>query len=191
MTTHFARRTFTADEYYRMVEVGILTEDDHVELLNGEIVYMSPIGPPHASLVARITRVFYEHLPAGVVVWPQNPVEFADLNSVPQPDVAVLRADDGLYETRHPQAADTLLVVEVAESSLAKDRRVKLPIYATAGIREYWIVDVAAKAIDTFRDPDAGRRAYRTERRLGLDDRVRPVAFPDVEIPVSTLLGTA
>ena len=72
-----------------------------------------------------------------------------------------------------------------------KDRRVKLPIYAAAGIREYWIVDVAAKVIDVFRDPDADRRAYRTERRITPDDRVRPAAFPDVEIPVSNLLGTA
>ena len=147
------RRRFTLDEYHRMVEAGILNEDDRVELIRGEIVQMAPIGKDHAACVARLAHVLLGRLYGRVVLWPQNPVVILP-DSEPQPDIVLLAWRDDFYRQRLPQAADVALVVEVAETSLRYDRRVKGPLYAEAGVRDYWIVDLDARLIERWRQGD-------------------------------------
>ncbi len=180
------RRRFTVDEYHRMVEAGILQADDRVELIRGEIVHMSPIGPPHAGCVAALIALFVRRLGERAVVWPQNPVAiFPD--SEPQPDVVLLRYRPDYYRNAHPEPGAVLLLVEVADSSLPYDRRVKLPLYADSGIPEVWIVDVEGSAIEVFRGPEAG--GYRDFRRIGRGQRIAPHAFPDVTLTIADILG--
>jgi len=128
-----SRWKFTVDEYARMAEAGILGEDDRVELLEGEIVEMAPIGPPHAGCVNRLTRLLTSRLGDRAVVGVQNPIRLGSL-SEPQPDLTLLRPRRDLYSEGHPEADDVLLVVEVASSTSAFDRQVKMPLYAQAGI---------------------------------------------------------
>ena len=180
------RRRFTLDEYHRMVEAGILNEDDRVELIRGEIVQMAPIGKDHAACVARLAHVLLGRLYGRVVLWPQNPVVILP-DSEPQPDIVLLAWRDDFYRQRLPQAADVALVVEVAETSLRYDRRVKGPLYAEAGVRDYWIVDLDGDAIDVCRDPATG--GFERTERLTRGAEIAPLAFPDVLLAVSDLLG--
>ena len=179
------RRRFSVDDYYGMARVGILTEDDRVELLDGEVVAMTPIGSRHASCVARLTRVLTERLGRRVVLWPQNPVRL-DRYSEPEPDVSLLKPRDDLYAEAHPTPADVLLVVEVADASLAADRSVKTPLYAKAGIPEVWLVNLNAGEIEVYRQPSA--TGY-SEVRRSSEGSVRPLAFPDEEIAVEEIIG--
>lgn len=135
------RRRFTVDEYHRMAEAGILGEDDRVELLDGEIVEMTPIGPRHAGGVNRLTRLFTTRLGARAIVTVQNPVVLG-VRWEPQPDLAILRPRPDFYSTAHARPEDILLIVEVAETSGEADRRVKVPGYAAAGVPETWRVDL-------------------------------------------------
>ncbi len=181
------RRLFTVDDYYAMVEAGILGEDDRVELIEGEIITMAPPGLPHSSGVDRLTMLFAPPLAGRAIVRVQNPVRLSD-RSEPQPDVALLRFRQDYYAGRVPDARldDVLLVVEVAHSSLRYDRNVKLPLYARSGVPEVWIVDVEARALDVYREPSAD--GYHLHDRRSTGDTVRPVAFPDVVLPVGDLL---
>jgi Uma2 family endonuclease len=186
MAVRPARRLFTVDEYHRMVEAGILHEDDRVELLDGEIVEMSPIGPLHAGSVNALIRLFIEALGRRAVVTPQNPAVLDDL-SEPQPDVCLARPKEDDYRTAHPRPDDLLLVVEVADTSIDYDRGRKTPRYALAGIRETWVVDLSADRVDVFREPSPG--GYRDQTSVGRGDRVAPLAFPDVSFDVDEILG--
>src|SRR5438105_616378 len=141
MVVQLPHRRFTVDDYYRMGKAGILTEDDRVELLDGEIVEMSPIGSPHAGGVTRCMRVLTRLLGDWAVVAVQNPVRLGPL-SEPQPDVAVLKPRPDLYADSHPTPKDVFLIVEVADTSATADRQVKLPLYARAGIPEVWLLVV-------------------------------------------------
>src|SRR5262245_4728910 len=134
------RRRFTRAEYYRMAEVGILGEDDRVELIKGEIIEMSPIGRRHTAFVGNLTQLLAVRLAGRALVWVQNPVALAD-DTEPQPDLAVLRRRRVPYKDREAWAEDALLLIEVADSSLAYDRTTKLRLYGEAGIAEYWVVD--------------------------------------------------
>ncbi|HEY7293448.1 MAG TPA: Uma2 family endonuclease, partial [Dehalococcoidia bacterium] len=127
------RRRFSVDEYERMIEAGILDEDEHVELLAGEIVCMAPIGSRHANLVSFLLNWFARRLPETVHVRAQDPIRLPPFGE-PEPDIAIVRGTLGTYSHAHPTAADILLVIEVADTSLARDRDVKVPLYATAGI---------------------------------------------------------
>lgn len=180
-----ARRRFTVDEYHRMAEAGILREDDRVELLDGEIVEMTPIGPAHAGQVNRLTRIFTGRLGDRAVVSVQNPIVLGT-HWEPEPDVVLLRPRADYYRSAHPRPDDVLLVVEVAETSLARDREVKLRAYAAAGVPELWIVDLAGSGLEVCRDP-AGDE-YRDVRRLKRG-RVAPLAMSDVELSVEELIG--
>ncbi len=179
-----SRRLFTVDEYDRMVEAGVFGPEDRLELINGEIVEMSPIGLPHAVCVTNLTRIFITRLGDRAVVWTQNPVT-ASTRSKPQPDLALLRPRS--YRHAHPAVEDVFLLIEVADTSLAYDRRVKLPLYANAGVPEYWIIDTDAEAVETFRAPAAS--GYRDTRRITRDGTVAPSAFPDVTIRVADLFA--
>lgn len=181
-----ARRRFTRKEYHRMAEVGILRARDRVELIAGEIVEMSSIGPRHAAFVNNLTRVLVRRLADPAIVAVQNPLALSD-DHEPQPDLVVLRGRLVPYKDREAWAEDGLLVIEVAESSLAYDRSTKRRLYAEAGIPEYWVVDCAAETIEIHRDPAAG--AYRDVRVVAGTATLSPQAFPDVELTTTEIFA--
>jgi Uma2 family endonuclease len=169
-----------------MAEAGILTENDRVELLDGEIVEMTPIGPVHANRVLLLTHLFV--LTFGDIAWvaSQNPVALSDL-SEPQPDFALLRRHPEGYPNDNPWASDVLLIVEVCDTSLARDRRVKVPLYAQAGIPEVWLIDVVKKLIYVNRELADGR--YRSVFTARPGGSLAPAAFPDRSLAVGDLIG--
>src|ERR671918_1302076 len=152
MAVALRRRRFTLDEYHRMGETGILGEDDRVELIEGEIIEMSPIGSRHAATVARIHHVFSTRLASRAVVWSQNPLLLARHQSEPQPDVMLLAPRADFYAGRLPEPSDVRLLVEAADASVLYDRRTKLPLYARSGVAEAWLVDLQAGQVEGHRD---------------------------------------
>jgi Uma2 family endonuclease len=144
-------RRFTVDQYHRMIETGILTENDHVELLDGWILEMSPIGPPHATCVSLILDALQQKLPSGWLIRAQSPITLAA--GEPEPDVTVVRGSIRDYRDRHPGGPDIGLVIEVADSSLQFDRLQKRPQYAAAAIPEYWIVNLIDRCLEVYADP--------------------------------------
>ncbi|MBI4634928.1 MAG: Uma2 family endonuclease [Candidatus Rokubacteria bacterium] len=184
MAISLVRRAFTVEEYYRMAEAGILHEDDRVELLEGEIVEMAPIGDRHAQCVDRLTNTLAVRAAGRAIVRVQGPVRLS-MRSEPQPDIALLRFRPDFYP-RHPGPADVLLLIEVAETSLETDRA-KVPLYARAGIAEVWLVDLAGEAVEVFREPGPG--GYGRVERVGHGGRVTVPALPDVTFPVDEILG--
>ena len=181
-----ARHLFTVDEYHRMGAAGIFGEDNRVELIEGEIIEMSPIGSPHAARVKRLTRLLVRRLGTRAIVQVQDPVLLSQL-SEPQPDLAVVKARADFYASGHPEPADVLLIVEVADSSRVFDRNVKAPLYARAGIAELWVVDVIDEVVDVYRKPGRGR--YRDVTRFCLSQRVTIAAFPHFSFRVTDILG--
>lgn len=180
------RRRFTVDEYFRMAEVGILRPEERVELVDGEVFCMSPIGSRHAAGVRRTRQLLSARIGDRALLDTQNPIRLGN-HAEPEPDVVVLVTRDDLYAERHPEPADVLLAVEVADTSLAYDREVKLPSYARAGVRETWLEDLNGDAVEAYRRP--GHQGYGEVRRYRRGDRIAPEAFPDVEIAVEHLLG--
>jgi hypothetical protein len=179
------RRLLTVDEYHRMGEAGILTEDDRVELIEGELVAMAPIGSEHVAASNELTRLLVQAVAGRVIVSVQNPVRLTR-RSEPQPDFAVLRprAD---YRTILPRPEDALLVVEIAASSLDYDRAVKLALYARSRIPEVWIVNLAAGEAETYRSPVGD--GYGSVAIVGRSETLTMIALPDVRIPVADILG--
>lgn len=135
-----------------MIEAGILTEKDRVELINGEILEMSPIGNEHSACVKRLNALFNKLLGEKVIVSVQDPVQMGDL-SEPEPDIAILKPVEDFYAARRPTPADTLLIIEVADTSLDYDREIKLPLYAESGVPEYWLVNLGNREIEAHRSP--------------------------------------
>ena len=178
------RRLFTVDEYHRMGEAGILGEDERVELIEGEIVQMSPIGPRHIGCVINLNRLFITRLDAGVVVSPQNPVVIRP-RSEPRPDVVLLRPRSVSYSRERPMSEDVLLAVEVADTTVRYDRLVKARLYARAGIAEFWLCLATEGAVEVHRAP--GADGYSDVTVHGPGDVVSPLAFPDVTFAVADL----
>ena len=177
------RRRFTVHEYHRMAEVGILHEDDRVELIDGEIVQMNPIGSRHAMCVIRLNRMLVPLLGEEAFVSPQNPVRLSE-RLEPQPDLAVLRVRD--YTGSLPGPEDVLVLIEVSDTSLTYDRDVKLPLYAGAGIPEVFIVDLAGEAIERHTEPSGN--CYRLSARAGRGEALASTALPKVVITVDAVL---
>jgi len=182
----WARRTWTADEYHRMAEVGILHEDDRVELIDGEIVEMSPIGSRHAACVNRIVSVLRQRLGIEFIISVQNPIRLNDA-SEPQPDIAVLRLRADYYADSLPVPSDVLLVIEVADTSLNYDQHVKLPRYADVAIAEVWIVDVARSMLTCYTDPRQG--FYANQRHAQRGDAIPSSVFPNLVLAVDEICG--
>jgi len=185
MGVEITKKLFTVDEYYRMAEAGILGPEDRVELIDGEIIQMSPIGHRHMGCVNRAVRLFIESVGRRAVVSPQNPV-LLSMWTEPQPDVTVLKPRDDCYDSKKPEYADALLVIEIAETSLSYDRDVKVPRYAAAGIPEVWIEDLTHDQLLVYRDP--GKNGYLNALTLRRADSISPLAFPDVTFKVGDLL---
>ena len=148
-------RRFTVDEYNRMSELGILTATEHTELVNGEIITMIAKGFAHASAVLRTQECFQEALGRRIFVRAQDPIRLSN-HSEPEPDIVIAARDPLAYSTHHPSPDEILLVIEVADSSLKYDLKTKAPLYAAAGIKEYWILDVMERQLYTFRQPKNG-----------------------------------
>ena len=160
------RHKLDVDGYYRMADAGILDPNARVELIDGEIIDMAPIGEDHAATVSGLTLALVRACGDLATVSPQNPVRLDRLNE-PQPDFAMLRLRADRYRTEHPGPADVLLLVEVADSSLRFDRTIKLPLYAKAGIPELWIVDLEHRVLDAYRRPLGDEYSERTTHREG------------------------
>lgn len=186
MVTEIARKLFTVDEYHKMGQAGILREHDRVELIDGEIIEMSPVGHPHWVCVNRATAVFTKSLGDRAIVSIQNPVRLSDWTE-PQPDAVIFKPRLDFYAGKRPTTEDVLFIVEVADSSLAYDSEVKLPRYARAGIREVWIEDLRNEVLLVYRDPSGGN--YRTVLTLRRGESIAPLAFRDVMIEIEDLLG--
>jgi len=184
MAVPIARRRFTVEDYHRMAEAGILGEDDRVELIAGEIVEMSPVGGRHVEAVSRFTRLLSRQVGDGMLVNVQSPIRLTN-DGEPEPDLAVVR--DRAYGGELPTAADVLLVIEVADTSLAYDRNVKLPLYAAAGIPEAWLYDVGAAAIERHSEPRNGR--YRLVALAGRGESLTSTVLPAVTLSVDDILG--
>jgi Uma2 family endonuclease len=185
-TTTVARRLFTRREYHLMGEVGILTPNDRVELIKGEIVKMSPQGRRHRAFIDNLTHLLDSRLAGRAIVSIQMPVVLSD-DTEPEPDLQVLRRGQVPYKEREPHADDVILVVEVAETSLAYDRSTKLRLYAEAGIAEYWVIDCAAESVEVHRTPDGGR--YREVSRVSGQTTVSLQAFPDVVLSLADVFA--
>ena len=189
MAEAVTRRRFTIDEYHRMGEAGILGDDERLELIAGHIVVREPIGSRHAGTVDRLTRLWTSRLGDRAIVRVQNPVVLPDEASEMQPDVMLLAPRADFYTASHPTPPDVLLLIEVADTSLLLDRRVKMPLYARAGIREAWLCDLTSGRVDLHRDVTAGR--YASVRTLKSAQRLTVLAFPDISLSVAELLGSA
>src|SRR5438876_1223929 len=177
---------FTVDAYHRMAELGVLDEDHRVELLDGQIVEMTPIGGAHAACVIRLTDLLTRRTGSDTSVSVQNPVVLGE-RWEPQPDIAVLRRPGGLAGAWLPSPSDVLLVVEVADTSLERDRDVKIPRYAAAGIPEAWLVDLVGDAITVCREPCPG--GYSEIVTLTRGEALRPLRLPGVAVAVAEVLG--
>jgi Uma2 family endonuclease len=186
MATQQAPHLFTVDEYYLMAEAGILSEDDRVELIEGEIIDMAAIGIKHALCVDRLTLLLIRLLPDEVMVRAQNPI-YLDKYSEPQPDLALLKRRDYSQRKHHPGPGDVLLVIEVSDTTLTFDRKVKVPLYARAGIPEVWIVNLQEDTIEVHSQPDKG--AYQEHQQLQRGQSVPISGFPDLSLVVDDVLG--
>jgi len=187
MAVELRRRRFTLEEYRRMSETGILDEDERVELIEGEIVEMTPIGPGHGSVVARINALLVLRLAGQAIVWPQNSLELRAQDSQLQPDIALLVPRADFYRPANPEPRDVLLLVEVMDSSGSHDRRVKLPLYARAGLAEVWLVDVIDETVETCCQPAGGE--YQIRRVVGRGAELSPLALPGLRLAVDEILG--
>lgn len=186
MALHLTRRRFAVSEYHQMAEAGILGEDDRIELIDGEVTEMTPIGRRHAGCVNRLTQLFVKTFGDDAVVTVQNPVVLSE-NTEPQPDLAILRPRPDFYAERHPTPEDVLLMVEVAETSADLDRRIKAPLYARNGISEAWLVDLEQETVTIYRDPAPG--GYRTVRVVRRGEQLAPLAFPQRPLAIASILG--
>jgi Uma2 family endonuclease len=178
-------RLLKVDEYHRMIEAGIFDEDEHLELLEGVIVAMAPQSPAHAHFVRWLNRRLVRTLGDAYAVSPQLPLTLGERNE-PEPDLAVVRADSESID-HHPRTA--ILAIEVSGDSLRKDRRVKAAIYARFSISEYWIVNIEARVVEVFWDPDAANGAYRRTRTVTTTETLTSEAFPELSFPVAELFG--
>lgn len=186
MTVQVARRLFTVEEYHKLAEAGILVEDDRVELIDGEIVEMSPIGSRHQACVDWLTRECSGRLRHAAIVRVQGPIRTGD-RSEPQPDVALLRPRQDFYAQEHPGPADVLLVIEVADTTADYDRHTKLPLYARAGIPEAWLINFPGGRIEVHREPSPD--GYKLVRYVTRGENLAPLSFPDLDLAVDELLG--
>jgi len=180
------RRRFTVDEYYQMAVAGILREDDPVELLDGEIIEISPIGDRHFGCVLRGNTIFNARLAGRALVSIQSPVRLSS-GSEPEPDIVLLQPRPDFFRSGKPGPADVLLLIEVADTTFSYDRDVKLRFYAESGIPEVWIVDLNGARVLVYRGPTG--LTYEQVQAVERGGTLSPLAFPDIVLPVADLLG--
>ncbi len=181
-----ATYTLSVAQYDRMIEAGILPENEHVELIEGEIIEMAALGRRHASRVNLLAESLTEQSKRRYIVSVQNPIQLDDL-SEPEPDIALLTRRDDFYRHQLPRPADVLLVIEVADSSLEYDRRTKLPLYARAGIREFWLINLIEERIEIYTEPANG--AYTKVVYIKRGETLISVTLPDITLDADALLA--
>jgi Uma2 family endonuclease len=181
-----SRLLFTVSEYEALGQIGFFGYDRRLELIDGEILEMTPIGPDHGSCVMRLNALFTSRLGDRAVVNVQNPVRLGTL-SEPQPDLTLLVPPLDRYRHRHPEADDVLLLIEVSDTTARFDRRVKAPLYARQNVAEAWVVDLKAGVVEVHRQPSP--EGYRTVERRRPGEMLAAAAFPDVEVGVEEILG--
>jgi Uma2 family endonuclease len=178
------RRQITVDEYYRMGKVGLIGPDERVELIEGEIIDMAPIGSDHASFVIQLTNLLVTAVKDKGFVSVQNPIRLSS-RSEPEPDFAVLKPRADFYRKQLPTAADTLLVVEVCNTSERYDREIKLPLYAAHGIPEVWLISIEQQSLTIYRSLANNR--YQQEQTTQSPSAVSLSALPDITVDLSAL----
>ena len=172
MSTMIQRRLFNVEEYCKMEQVGILAADDRTELINGEIIKMSPINRPHAYFVGLLAEVLVSDLRYKAYIGIQSTL-YINEYSMPQPDIYVARFREDRYKNNHPSAEDTLLIIELADSSRRFDQKVKLKLYAKAGIPEYWIVNIPDEQLEIYRDPTGEKYALKEVIKKGKEHSLK------------------
>ncbi|ERT09974.1 restriction endonuclease family protein [Lyngbya aestuarii BL J] len=185
MSVQQLKRRFTISEYHQMAEVGILTPSDRVELINGEIIEMSPIGKRHAACVNRLNQLFSQSLGDRILISVQNPILLNNL-SEPQPDIALLQPRSDFYASGHPQASDIFLIVEVADSSINYDQEVKIPLYSASGITEVWLIDLNQNILQVYQQPTPNN--YQIIQQFQPENSLSSLAFPENNFRVDQMI---
>jgi Uma2 family endonuclease len=181
MTIAAELRTLSVQDYHRMVEAGILAADERVELIEGQLYKMAAKGTAHSAAVTRIDRVLSRLLAGKALLRFQDPVQLSDF-SEPEPDVAVVQIDPLDYEDHHPTPREVFWLIEVADTTLRRDRDLKVPVYGRSGIQEYWILDVQERCLYVYREPET--TGYGVQQTLSEQDTIAPLAFPDCEVAI-------
>ncbi|HEX8160421.1 MAG TPA: Uma2 family endonuclease [Pyrinomonadaceae bacterium] len=186
MSRKLAKYWISADEYERMGAAGVFPPGARLELIEGDIFEMSPIGSPHAACVKYLNRLLNELSGKDFIVGTQDPIRLDDF-SEPQPDLTLLRWREDFYRGAHPTPADVLLVVEVADTTVLTDRTVKIPLYARAGVAEAWVVNVPEGCVEIY--TDAAGDAYQTVTRFGRGERAESPTVAGLAVGVDELFG--
>jgi Uma2 family endonuclease len=184
--TLLRRHKLTCQQYHLMAESGVLSPRDRTELIRGEIIDMSPIGTKHNACIARLTDTFFTKLHGQAIIWVQSSLRL-DPHSEPQPDLVLLKPCLDFYEEELPKPSDVLLIIEVADSTISYDRDVKVPLYAEAGIGEFWLVDLNHRTLTSYTSPAAD--GYANSHRYSSSESIPILAFPDLEIPWANVFG--
>lgn len=180
------KHLFTVSDFHRIGETGIFSENDRVELIEGEIIKMPPTGSYHASHVDRLNQLLYSRIGQAAIIRVQSPIKLTN-QSEPQPDLALLKPRADFYAGRHPIPSDVLLIIEVSDTTVHYDRTVKTPLYAAAGIPEMWLIDLPADVIDVCFNPVDGQ--YQTIQHLKRGDTLTSPTIPDLVLKVEDILG--
>ena len=181
-----ALRPWTVAEYYQMAKTGILQPQENVELVAGQIIRtMTPQGSPHAAAITRTNRVLSRSPSPDYLIRVQLPIHLDDF-SEPEPDLALVKYDPFDYDDRHPRADEVYLIIEIADSTLKTDLTLKKQVYAQAGIKDYWVLDLAQSQLHVFRQPTGS--GYQSAKILPPSETVRPLCLPTLSLKVATLL---
>lgn len=186
MLAEIQRKKFTTDEYHQLIETGLLKEGDRVELLEGEIINMAAMGSFHAGCVNRLTHLFTKAFSGEAIISVQNPISISKY-SEPEPDFALLRPREDFYTESHPRPEDIYLIVEISVSSLEYDRGFKLPLYARAGIKEAWVVNLDESCVEVYTKPS--EHEYDMMEKFRRGDVVKLRMFPDNALDVKDIVG--
>lgn len=188
MTAATDLRSLSVQDYHRMVAAGILAADERVELIEGQLYTMAAKGTAHGAAVTRIDRVLSRLLAGRALLRFQDPVQLSDF-SEPEPDVVVVQLDPQDYEDHHPTPREIFWLIEVADSTLRRDRDLKVPLYGRSDVAEYWILDVQERCLYVFRQPEA--TGYAVEQKLYEEDAIAPLVFPDCKVAVRELVRSS
>jgi Uma2 family endonuclease len=185
MAIETSKKLFSVRDYHRMAKAGILAESDRVELIRGEVLRMSPIGPRHNAAVRRATHALVKIVDDRAIVSVQGSIQLDEYDE-PQPDIVLLRPRDDFYATRHANPQDTLVIIEMADTSLEYDRTAKMSLYAETGVPEYWIANLQNDHLIVFRDPH--QNTYRVIQEFLRGDAIAPQGLQECRILVEVLL---
>ena len=186
MNTALSIHRFTVKEYHKLAESNILSEDDRVELIEGRIVDMTPIGSKHAACVSRLNEIFSEKLQKRAIINIQNPICLTEY-SEPEPDIAIIKRRPDFYAEQLPQPADILLIIEVSDSSLDYDCETKIPLYAKANIPEVWLVNLIENIVEIYSTPSP--EGYNVITKRHHNQIISPKSFHDITLTVSEIFG--